>query len=233
MRRKTKSGTGPTPQCGRSTRSTVWKISFLILGITVALLYRTQDPDTELAVRLESLSEDLSAEYLKVEIQSWVERRKTDSGGERKPRSEAGDLQAVRMFQPCLADNVTLSTEDGEDRQRRYSQLAGGHNNITFSERSWCRDNLDIHRVEGHWSLAGLEGPANITFTDGRFALATFQHGALEGELRTFRCLLGSCNVWEEEEDGRHDLTVADQLENIISYRGGRPDPKHHSWYKL
>ena len=240
MRRKTKNGAGvvvatpPTPQCGRSTKSTLWKILFLTLGLTVALLYRTQDPDTELAVKLESLSEDLSTEYLKVQIQAWLERRKgSDGGGERRPRGEAGgDRQSVRMFQNCLADNVTLTGPGGGERERRYSQITEGHNLIYFSERSWCRNTLDILSVEGDWRQAGLEGLANITYTDGRFALATFHQGALEGELRTFRCLLGPCNVWEEEEeDGRHDVTVADQLENIISYRGGRPDRQERSWW--
>ena len=56
--------------CGRSTKSTVWKISFLVLGITVALLYRRQGQHTELAARLESLSEDLTSEYLRAEIQA-------------------------------------------------------------------------------------------------------------------------------------------------------------------
>ena len=57
MRRKTKTSvvttlTTPTQNCGRSTKSTVWKILFLILGITLALLYRKTDPDTELAAKL-------------------------------------------------------------------------------------------------------------------------------------------------------------------------------------
>ena len=104
----------PAQNCGRSTKSTVWKISFLLLGITIALLYRSQD--TELAAKLESLSEDLSAEYLKAQIQSWVEGRKQSGGegGGGGGGGEAGDRQTVRMFESCLADNITLSTGERE-----------------------------------------------------------------------------------------------------------------------
>ena len=83
MRRKNKTPvvttlTTPTQNCGRATKSTVWKILFLILGITVALLYRKTDAETELAAKLEGLSEELSSQYLRLEIQSWLERKKRD-----------------------------------------------------------------------------------------------------------------------------------------------------------
>ena len=240
MRRKTRPEPGIAEvvrssgqNCGRSTKSTVWKISFLVLGITVALLYRRQGQHTELAARLESLSEDLTSEYLRAEIQAWLEGRKQGGGGgggERRPRGETGDRQSVRMFENCLADNITLTGAGGES-ELRFSELTGGHHKVYFGERSWCRNNLGVDRLEGDWAKTGLEGPVNITFTDGRFALATFHQGAVEGQLRTFRCLLGSCNVWEEEEDGRHDLTVADQLESLISYRGGRAQAQPRSWW--
>ena len=220
-----------TPQsCGRSTKSTVWKLSFLLLGIMIALVYRNTDPGSEVVSKL---SETLTSEYLMLRLEEWLES-KLRSGVSEEAASEAGESELVRMFDSCVADNITLTSVTSHpagESQVIFSQITAGQNKIYFSESSWCRSNLEVESIEGEWRPGGLEGPVNITFTDGRFALGYFRRGAVEGELRTYRCLLGSCNVWEEEEDSRHDFTVASHLESLIYHRAGRPQPSPRSWW--
>ena len=211
------------PATGRASRAR------LRLGLGLVILGAAAYIVSSRGQRVQSPARDthIVTADLKQRIVRWMEDKTNVTGfghASVLDHRHQGDTEAeeVRLLQNCAADEVTA------DAGKELGRLGGarGHRRLVFSAASWCRHNLGIASVEGRWAEAGLEGAANITYTDGRVALASLRRGVMCGEVRTLR------TEWDEAEAG--GVTSAAQLDSLVTFARGRPDPRVlASWFPV
>jgi len=131
------------------------------------------------------------------------------------------------MFENCIADTVTV-----DDNVLQLSEVVG-HAKVEFDENTFCGNALGVITIEGEWVEGGPDGSTLFTYSDGRYAEAVFRKGVVWGIVKTFRCLYGPCNVWEEDDIEKHDISTPKHLESIIEYRAGRPAARAAWWFPI
>lgn len=228
MKRKSKKNQVPHEEVscisnkGRTSQSML-KYTVSVSAMCIALLYISiQNSENK------KYSEKLITKHLRKQINNWINKKIniTTENNIHTVNSE----NVIRLLDNCATDSVSTS-EISDDETYQLFQILG-FKKVQFTSESWCRKYLSIESIEGWWDKSGLNGISNITYTDGRFAIGQFHKGAIWGEMKTYRCIFGTCNDWEEEDE--QDVTVAEYLESVVRYVGGRPDKTHRSlWFPV
>lgn len=164
---------------------------------------------------------------MKAELEAWFDLMRETPVSRLVGNAGKGEKGGIRMLENCIADTVMVN-ESALQLTDVY-----GHVEIQFGDDTFCGNKLGISTIEGLWNEGCLEGEVNITYSDGRFTEAVFRKGVIWGLVKTFRCLYGPCNVWEEEEDAKHDVTAPIYLESLIEYRAGRPASRPAWWFPV
>jgi len=90
-----------------------------------------------------------------------------------------------------------------------------GEMEVEFGEETVCKESLGIIKVKSNWLHGGmLEGPTNLTLSDGKIMEGLFNRGVAGGLFRTFRC--------QECEDDVDDEVW--HLESLLEYKEGQVD---------
>ena len=123
--------------------------------------------------------EEARASRLAGQLRAWLERARGGSLAGLAPGA-TGVSPGPRLA-ACSADTVLLEGVKVELAAVRGAAL------FQFPPHSYCAASLGVEQVGGTWGRAGLQGVANITYTDGRYTESEFSSGSPLGPVRTFR----------------------------------------------
>ena len=194
-------------------------------AILISLCYDRRE-EREVNVSLNNFQEEFHAFQLKAQLEAWFDLMRETPVTRLVGKAGIGEKGGIRIFENCIADVVTV------DEDTATLSDVHGHAKVDFSEDSYCVGTLGIAAIEGVWDEGRVDGSVNITYTDGRYSEAVLRRGVIWGIVKTYRCLYGPCNVWEEEED-RLEVSIPQYLDSLIEYRAGRPAARPAWWFPV
>jgi len=210
---------------GRRSSGIAWKILGVGAAIFIALTYnRRNEEGADLPVN--QFQQKFEALQLKAQLEAWFDLMRETPVTRLVGKAGIGEKGGIQIFENCIADVVTVNEDTAT------LSAVHGHAKVDFSEDSYCVGSHGIAAIEGVWDEGRVDGSVNITYTDGRYSEAVLRRGVIWGIVKTYRCLYGPCNVWEEEED-RLEVSIPQYLDSLIEYRAGRPAARPAWWFPV
>ena len=147
----------------------------LLAALLLALHHTRPGPAPRPAER-----EEARASRLASQLRAWLERARGGGLAGLAPGARGVPSPGPRLA-ACSADTVLVEGMEVELAVVRGAAL------VQFPPHSYCAASLGVELVGGTWGRAGLQGVANITYTDGRYTESEFSSGSPLGPVRTFR----------------------------------------------
>ena len=209
------------PRCGETPSGWAQKILIVVAWILVALSFNRADDSVSV---FDNCSEQFEELQIKRELEAWFELMRETPVSRLVGKAGIDKEGGTRIFETCLADTVVVNQNTAD-----LSSVTG-HAIVEFLDDSVCVDSLGIATIEGVWDKGVVDGSVNITYIDGRYAEAVLRRGVIWGIVKTYRCLYGSCNIWEDELDDKLSVSEPKYLASLIEYKAGRPAPRPAWW---
>jgi hypothetical protein len=211
---------------GRRSSAMAWKILAVGAAVFMALTYNNRE-EGGINSPVQKIEEQFKVLQIKAQLEAWFDLMRETPVLRLVGKTGNGEKGGIRMFENCIADIVVVA----ENTVKLID--VQGDAKAEFGDDSFCGNALGIASIEGVWDIGGLDGSVNITYSDGRYMEAVFRRGVIWGIVKTFRCLYGPCNVWEEEATVNHDIAVPKYLESLSEYRAGRPASRPAWWFPV
>jgi len=211
---------------GRRSSGIAWKILGVGAAVFIALNYNSRE-EGGINLPVQKVQEQFKVLQIKAQLEAWFDLMRETPVSRLVGKTGLGEKGGIRIFENCIADLVIVDEKTVKLSDIQESAKAD------FAEDSFCGNALSIAAIEGAWDEGRLDGSVNITYSDGRHSQAVFRRGVIWGIVKTFRCLYGPCNVWEDETDEKFDVAVPKYLESLIEYRAGRPAARPAWWFPV
>ena len=99
------------------------------------------------------------------------------------------------LLKLCVRDKPANVTEGLEVK----NNLLEGEGIVSYEEDSNCAKQLNIQSVKSNFVNGQANGPSLIIYSDGSYAKANFENGALNGYFIKHWCRFGSCDLLDLE----------------------------------
>lgn len=203
-----------------------WKIMGVGAAVLIALSYNRRD-EVASEIPVQNVDHRLDILQMRIQLETWFEMMREIPILKLVGNTGIGEKGGIRIFENCIADEVTAN-----DNTVQLSDV-DGHVKVEFYINTFCGNTLGVGSIAGKWRNGALDGAANVTYSDGRYMEAVFRRGVIWGIVRTFRCVYGPCDVWEEDDDDNNNITDPKYLESLIEYRAGRPASRPAWWFPV